>query len=86
MRIGGSRCLNEGTYYGAPMRKWEDGVPVGARANPNGPTTTSGGKKSNRKYKRKTKKGGKKYKRKTKKGGKKYTRKTRRKGSRKSRK
>tara|TARA_B110000285_G_C15142673_1_gene632079 strand:+ start:364 stop:576 length:213 start_codon:yes stop_codon:yes gene_type:complete len=24
----------KGTYYSAPMRKWEDGVPVGASSNP----------------------------------------------------
>lgn len=77
MRIGGSRCLNEGTYYGAPMRKWEDGEPVGASANPNGTTTTSGGKR---------RKNNKKYIKKTRKYGRKRTRKTKRRRSRKSRK
>jgi hypothetical protein len=48
IRKGGSRNGLEGTYYGAPMRKWEDGKPVGASANPDG-TTTGGTKK--RKYK-----------------------------------
>ena len=26
--------MMKGTYYSAPMRKWEDGVPVGASSNP----------------------------------------------------
>ena len=37
-------------YYGAPMRKWEDGIPVGASSKP-----FIGGSKKKRVYKRKTK-------------------------------
>ena len=51
IRKGGSNNTLEGTYYGAPMRKWVDGEPVGTSANPDG-TTTSGGRRK-RKYKKK---------------------------------
>ena len=50
---GGSRNVLEGIYYGAPMRKWENGQPVGASANPDGTTTTTSGgsrKRVKRKY------------------------------------
>ena len=42
---GGSRGITDNVSYGAPMRKWENGQPVGASANENGTTTTGGMKR-----------------------------------------
>jgi len=42
---GGSRGSTDNISYGAPMRKWENGQPVGASANANGTTTTGGMKR-----------------------------------------
>jgi len=42
---GGSRVSTDNVSYGAPMRKWENGQPVGASANANGTTTTGGMKR-----------------------------------------
>ena len=42
---GGSRGSTDNVSYGAPMRKWENGQPVGASANANGTTTTGGMKR-----------------------------------------
>ena len=42
---GGSRGSTDNVSYGAPMRKWDNGQPVGASANSNGTTTTGGMKR-----------------------------------------
>jgi hypothetical protein len=42
---GGSRGSTDNVSYGAPMRKWDNGQPVGASANANGTTTTGGMKR-----------------------------------------
>ena len=42
---GGSRGSTDNVSNGAPMRKWENGQPVGASANANGTTTTGGMKR-----------------------------------------
>lgn len=55
----------KGTYYGAPMRKWEDGVPVGASSNPviNGGKAKRIKKRRTSKNKKRTKVHSRKYKR-----------------------